>query len=97
MRKGAVDARLYAFFGVVEVAAAVFAHGVERAVAKKAVEAFSIGRAFAFVARKHLAQSVLKKLVMSAFERLAVLYDNHSHVTRVSFKQGKIAADFFVL
>ena len=41
VRERAVDAGFYAFFGVVEVAAAIFAHGVERAVAKKAVEVFS--------------------------------------------------------
>ena len=97
MRKRAVDARLYAFFGVIEVAAAVFAQGVERTIAEKAVEIFFRKAVRVFVAGEHLAHSVLKKFVMRAFERFAVLYDNHSHVTRVWFKQGKIAADFFVL
>ena len=98
MRKRTVDAGLYAFFGVIEVAAAVFAQGVERTIAEKTVEIFRLKRAIlVFVTGEHLAHSVLKKFVMSAFERLAVLYDNHSHVARVWLKQGKIAADFFVL
>ena len=80
MRKGAVDARLYAFFGVIKVAAAIFAQGIKRAIAEKAVEIFSIGCAFAFVAREHLARSVLKKLVMLFFGLLSVFDYDYGHV-----------------
>ena len=64
MRDIAVYAGFYAFFGVFEVSAAVFAKGVQRTITEKTVEIF---KRHIFMAREIFTGSVLIKI---AGERL---------------------------